>query len=1070
MFHTDSTYIGHEKIILEKWEKLGLNDLINQLEEQFEESFNFMDGPPFVSSGSLHLGSLSISFFKDIIVRFERQHRKKCFNKMGFDCHGLPSENMVMKLLDLNSNADIEKYGVGKFIDKCIETIHSYSNSWKPTFDKIGRQIDFKNQYKTIDTSFMETVWNVFKQIFEKNLVYKAFKVMPYSYACETPLSNFEAGLNYKSVQTNTVYVKFQLKYESNVYFIVWTTTPWTLPSNIALCVSPSIEYVRCVTKNGEIYILSKNCVKNLKIEFVSIDDIGLGSNLKNIEYEPLFDYMKFKYHKVLVDSYVQDNQEIGTGIVHQSPSHGVDDCRVCIENNVITSKELEKTCLVNAQGQFIENMGELTGQIVFDTNKTIINMLKTQNMLVLTQNYVHQYPHCYRTDKPLIYKIVSSYFIAVSQIKEKLLEMNDKVNWTKYEIGHKRFRNWIENPVDWCISRNRYFGTPIPIWETDDGSEKIVIGSIDELVEKAKLSYRPTDLHYNNICDIVIISNSGKQMRCQKDCFDCWFESGSVPFGQHHFPFENSSFFDEKEFLCDFVCEGLDQTRGWFYTLLVISTIIMDKPPFKNVMCTGLILDKNGQKLSKRNGNFVDPNELIDKYGADIIRLYLSSSQLVNGEPLLFNEEEISNMCKRIIPFINVVNFYSEQRMKQFDKDIFDHLEYITNDSDFATDDVTDMWILTKLSNLKNNVESLMEQFRIDVVVGQIIAFIEDITNWYVKISRDRLKNNCSYKDYIQSMSVLFTVLYNYTLIIAPFMPFLAEHIYQYLSKDFMIVYVNRLSNSKNFDKLQFQKSVHLCHYPINNKVYPETSFEQLKQIVIALRQIRSKSKSHESLRTPIKKCTIYHHEQKYLDNIKDVIELVYDETNCLEYNYCIMDDTMYLLKPKVNIKSLGQKFKKDANNIKNKIENLNQDELKLFVEQKQITIESYTLNENDFVVSKELNIPLQKNDISFIHNDLMLIIDLTYDNDVHELGNIKTIITRIQQHRKLLGLKPWNTINVYYDKKCYLMEKYQDYITAKIKTNFIWNDKYTENKKEYVYIDFIGKEEKINFFIEIL
>jgi isoleucyl-tRNA synthetase len=1073
MFQVDSTYVGHEAHVMNFWADAKIDALIRKNDSSASKEFRFTDGPPFVS-GSLHMGSLSISFIKDTVLRYQRMHGKQCTNKIGFDCHGLPSENMVMKLLNLNSNKEIEEYGVDKFIEKCIDTIHEYSNSWKPTYDRIGRNVDFNNQYKTIDKNFMETVWWIFKEMDRQNLVYKAFKVMPYSYACETPLSNFEAGLNYKQITTNSAYVKFRLKDNENMFFVAWTTTTWTLPSNVALIVSPTIMYVKCYTKTGEVYIVSENCQNNLKIEFDKVEQMGLGSTLKGIEYLPLFNYMNFTYHKVLVDNYVLDTPEIGTGIVHASPSHGADDCRVCLENNVIESRDLNKTCLVDSMGKFISGLVELSGKVVFDTNKDIIRMLKQSDMLVLTQNYMHQYPFCYRTDTPLLYKIVSSHFIAVSQIKDQLVAMNEKINWSRPEIGQKRFQNWIADAKDWCISRNRYFGTPIPVWESDDGEESIIIGSIDELVKLAKLTKRPHDLHFHTVGNITIISpTSGKVLHINRSSFDCWYESGSVPYGQHHYPFENSDIFDNQDYLCDFVAEGLDQTRGWFYTLLVISTIISQKPPFKNVICTGLILDKTGQKLSKRNGNFVDPNILIDKYGADVIRLYLLSSQLVNGESLMFNEEEVHNICKRLIPFFNVVKFYCEQKTIFIVDKAHNHglaIDYITKSSSIETNDITDMWILTKLANLKNNVEQHMNEFHIDNAVNQLIDFIEDMSNWYIKISRDRFKGKEGITEQQLSLSVLYTVLYDYTLLISPFAPFLSEHCYQYLTRDFLLLPFQQSS----FDAIQLNKSVHLCRYPRMQRKYPDTAFEELKKVVLALRRLRSGHKTHEALRTPIKKCTVYHPRQEYLTNLKAIIDIAYDEINCLEYEYKLMTNDMLVYLPKVNIKSLGQKFKKDANDIKKKIEGLTQIQLQQFATTNTITIDGNIFTPEDFELKLAINIKPLQNTLIISQDDLILEVDFTFDKKVYELNQAKNLVFCIQRFRKELGLKPWDNIIVRYESEFsddFFCDKNVAYIAEKIDRPFLrFAGEVTDKQKVYKYTDLenIERDIKIHLYRE--
>jgi isoleucyl-tRNA synthetase len=1071
----------HEKSVLEFWEKENINSNVSKLGTK---QFRFIDGPPFVS-GKLHTGSLSVGFIKDVVLRFFRMHDYHCQNKIGFDCHGLPSENMVMKLLSLFSKKDIEQFGVGNFIDACINTINEYSLSWKPSYDKIGRIIDFNNQYKTIDKPFMETVWWIFKQMYEKNLIYKAFKVMPHSYACETPLSNFEATQNYKDVCTNTVYVKFQIKNQPNTYFCAWTTTPWTLPSNVALCVGPNIKYVKCKTNTDEILVVAENCVPNLQKENISIistELFGSGSELKGLEYIPLFNFLQFKYHKVLVDDYVKEqNDGVGTGIVHISAVHGEDDCRVCLENNVIKAEDLNQVCLVNDQGKFVSGTDFLEGELVFDANKKVIKYLEEKGYLFKTQMYTHSYPHCYRSETPLIYKITSSYFVAVSQIRDKLVEMNEKINWSNPSIGIK-FKNWLESARDWCLSRNRYFGTPIPVWESEDGTERVVIGSIQELVELAKLQVPPPDLHINHIKDITITSQSGKILKVCGDSLDCWFESGSVPYGQYHYPFENSNVFDDKDYLCDFIAEGLDQTRGWFYTLLVISTIISNKPAFKNVICSGLVLGKDGKKESKKNGNFVDPDERISKFGADAIRIYLVSSPLVNGDGVKFFDEKVERMGNELVHLQNVAKFYFEQRKCLKEKEKPNQkkvcVKYLVSKDTFTLTNPTDLWILSKLSALKENVEKYMFDFHIERPSALMIDFIEDIANWYLKLNRDRLKGKDENNNQQEiSLSVLFTVLYDYTLMLAPFAPFMSESIYKQLITDFTTNENNENIDLESFKNLQFEKSVHMCKYPNITRYWTNDaqSFENLKEIVLALRQIRGQSKSHSSQRVPIKICKIFHQKQEYLENTKKLISLVEEEINSLGFEYSIITKDLMMLKPSINFKAIGLKYKNDSAKIKKLIDNLTQEELSLFQEIGSITIntngENIVLTKDLFDVKVSLNFDSNANLAVYSNKDLILTADLTLNQEVNDTNHCRNLISTIQQFRKKIGLKPWNKIYLEYDGCESFMTKYKSDFEIKLGCSVEKHSgKMTEYIQKYVYSDLQGFKSDVVIYLFIL
>lgn len=1014
--------------ILDLWDQ---KDFQTKISKKNGKTFRFMDGPPFVS-GSLHTGSLGVGFIKDTVLRYRRMQGDLCNNKIGFDCHGLPSENMVMKLLNLTSNKDIEKYGVDKFIEECIITIQSLSLSWKPSYDKIGRIVNFNDQYKTLDAPFMETVWWIFKQIYEKKLIYKAFKVMPYSWACETPLSNFEAGQNYKDITTESLYVKFKSSNMDNTYFVAWTTTPWTLPSNNCLIVNPNMLYVKCICDNGEILIISQNSTNNLKIQFKSIEIFSLGKDMKGLEYEPLYDFLPFKYYKILVDDYVQDSKDIGTSIVHSSFAHGQDDCRVGLENNVISQKDLDQTCIVDNQGKFISGTSFLENRLVFETNKDITKDLKNRNMIVKTQTYVHSYPHCYRTDTKLIYKITSSYFVAVSQITDQLTEMNDKINWVNPDIGTKRFKNWIENANDWCISRNRYFGTPIPVWESDDG-DKIVIGSIQELVDIARLDYTPIDLHLHNVKNIVITKNN-KSYKLSGHTLDCWFESGSVPYGQYHYPFENSNIYDNEDYLCDFIAEGLDQTRGWFYTLLVISTIISNKPPFKNVICSGLVLGSDGMKESKRNKNFVDPGIRIKKFGADAIRLYIVSSPLVTGEPVKFLDQNVIDMNNELIHYLNVVTFYLEQIENINIKKKNINIKYITNISDYLN--TTDLWILKKLHDIKNKVKHNMDMFKLDVATNDIISFINDMSNWYLKLNRDRTKGKHDDNQHEISLSVLFTVLYDFTVIFAPFAPFTTEYVYQ------------KICNSSDYP------SVHLCNYPSTNRDWTNVEiFDNLRDIVDTVRQIRGTTKSHMALRVPIKQCSIYHPDKNVLDNAAKLISIVYDEINSLNYEYKEITNDMMILKPKIHWKKIGQTFKKNANNVKNIIESFNQAQLQSLNDGNTIVIEDYPITTQYVDIETTLNQPENDNIKTYSKNNFTIRLDLTIDKEVEDVTNIKNIIALIQQSRKELKLKQWNKLLITFYDPSNIITQYEQYLEDKLGTYIeISPNELSNTYKEYI------------------
>ena len=1051
----DFTYIKHETKIIKEWKEKKIYDIIKKKNENMK-NYRFMDGPPFPSSDTLHFGHLLIGYIKSTSLYYKQMNGYNCDNLLGYDCHGLPIESVANKQLSIYTKKEIELYGIDKYNFKCKEMIAKFSGAWQPIYESIGRMADFTHTYKTLDTPFMESVWWVFSQIYSKNLIYKGYQVMPYSNACNSPLSNFEAGQNYKDIETKSVYVLFKLKDFENTYIVAWTTTPWTLFSNMALCVNYSAIY-DWIEYKEKVYICAKDLIHNLGFDKYKIIKSIEGEKLVGLSYEPLFDYVlgEFKIITDIKQNYVivDNNSKVGTGIVHIAPYYGEDDYRVF--NN---SLDIEKTNVLDENGMFIDKIDIVKNLLSTDkdTNDIIIKALKIKGNLLKTQVYKHSYPFCYRTDTPLIYKLTLSYFLKVPELKDQLLKNNDKINWFPKNIGNGRFRNWLENAREWCISRNRFFGTPLPLWVSDDGQETLCISSIDELTELANLKIKPQDIHRENIDDIIIISKkTGKILRNTKLVLDCWFESGCVPIAQIHYPFENANYFDDKEFLSDFIAEGIDQTRGWFYTLLVISTALFNKPAFKEVICAGLVLDEKGVKFSKKYGNFTNPMEILNTYGADMTRIYLLSSPALMGDCLLFKESVIGQNIQKIIPYINGVKLFLVLCENNASKNYFLDTKLWQK-----TENIMDKWIISILHELIENITQQMEGYNIDKVIYLIFEFVDDLCNWYIKFNRDRLRSIITQEETNMSLSVLYIVLINFTKIIAPFLPFLSSHIYNYL-KD--------LDDSKN-------ESVLLCDYPNKQDFILDLEtiqkFDIFKVIIKNFRVLRKDLKV-QTLKMPLYKATIYHNDSMFIETAKTFEEFIKTEINCLDVYYDKLDDNL-ICKIVCFDSVLGKKFKGEAKKVKKLLENINENIIINLKE--EFMIENYQISKTDYKIEKIPKILSSDNIICKIEGELMVSIDNSYTEELHNIYQTRQIITGIQKQRKEKGLKPWNKININLigsDKFENIFKNYIDKLEEKLLNKVYINQKndtkiFTQNKQNIVYFD--DTKEDIEFIIYLV
>lgn len=839
------------------------------------QRFTFYDGPPF-ATGLPHYGHILAGTIKDTVTRYAAMTGHYVSRRAGWDCHGLPVEYEIDQMLNITHRDQVLAMGIDKYNDTCRSIVTRYTKEWETTILRLGRWIDFQNDYKTMDLDFMESVWWVFRQLFDKKLVYQGYKVMPYSTACTTPLSNFEAGLNYKDVKDPAVVVSFPVK-EGNPKFanaslLAWTTTPWTLPSNLALCVNPQMEYVLLTDKKtGHKYILAKsrlpqvyevmNNKKKWKPEMADelyqIHTTFPGTELIGLRYEPLFPFFESpNYFQVISDSYVTD--DAGTGVVHQAPAFGEDDYRVCLAHGVI-QKGSDIPCPVDADGNFTDPVEPVKGMHVKAADPTLIQLIKDKGRLVQKAVLDHSYPFCWRSDTPLIYKAVPSWFVKVEEIRDQIVACNQETYWVPNEVKEGRFHNWLSDARDWAVSRNRFWGTPIPIWANEDLSEVVCIGSLDELEEKTGV--RVTDLHRETVDSLTIPSqkNPGTVLRRVEEVFDCWFESGSMPYAQSHYPFEDKEGW-EKGFPADFIAEGLDQTRGWFYTLMVLSTALFGKPAFKNNIVNGMVLAADGQKMSKRKKNYPDPNLVISKYGADALRMYLVNSPVVRAESLKFKEEGVLGVVKEVfLPLYNVFRFFL-QNVERWETD---------SGSKFAPDaakvrstqNATDIWIVAETQSLIQYVHAEMKAYRLYTVMPALVKFGTQLTNWYLRLNRDRLKgqegDEQADNDAETGLQVLYDVLMDVSTLMAPFTPFLTEFFYQHLRK-YQPSYAEAANGGGTSNPVKPGKSdsIHFLRLPDydESRLNPHAveAMETLQNIVEQGRNAREKR--NLSLKFPIK------------------------------------------------------------------------------------------------------------------------------------------------------------------------------------------------------------------------
>ena len=1020
------SFVQAEKDILEFWNEKHIVEKNFQLNKD-GEYFTFYDGPP-TANGKPHVGHVLTRVIKDLIPRYKVMRGYKVLRKAGWDTHGLPVELEMEKKLGISGKQQIEEYGVEKFIKECKESVFSYSSMWKDMSERLAFWVDMDNPYVTYHNDYIESVWWALKQMWDKGLLYKGHKVVPYCPRCGTALSSHEVAQGYKDVKENTAFTKFRVKGEENKYILAWTTTPWTLPSNVALAVNKNYDYVE-VLNNGEYLILAKKLLRVLDGEYEIVKEFK-GEEILGLEYEQLFNFYtpKEKAFYVVHGDFVTLSD--GTGIVHLAPAYGEDDSIVCKKYG------LPLINLVDGEGKFIDCVEPWKGLFVKKADPKILEYMKEKGILYKSEKFTHSYPHCWRCDTPLLYYPRDSWFVKMTSLRDKLLENNNKVNWYPDNIRTGRFGKFLENVVDWGISRDRYWGTPLPIWECECGHREC-IGSIEELKKKGINVPDNIELHKPYIDNVKLsCPHCGKEMSRTGEVIDCWFDSGSMPFAQYHYPFENKEIF-EANFPAQFISEAVDQTRGWFYTLMAISTALFDTNPFENCIVLGHVLDKHGLKMSKHKGNVVDPFEVLDKVGADACRwhFYTASAPWL---PTRFSVEDVEETQRKFISTLwNVYSFY----VLYAELDKFNPLKY----KDFVSSNVMDKWIISKLNTLIKDVEENMDEYNINQAALAIEDFVDELSNWYVRRNRSRFWSETLTDDKIGAYVTLYKVLTTLCLVAAPFIPFVTEEIYKNLVKS--------LDNDA-------PESVHLCKWPeydetlINKEL--EREMEEAYRIVKLGRSARNSANIKN--RQPLSSMSASSKSlpEYYGDIIKEELnikEVIFGADLSKYVNYDI----------KPNLPVLGKAYGRYIPVIRKELGAMDQMELAQKIQSGESVVvktgdaEIELNSENLLVTMKGLE------GFAFAGEGTMgVVLDTTITEELKEEGNLREILSKVQNMRKESGFEVADKIKLYVAGNELLeniMNKFEDVIKKEtLSTEVHYNE-----EREYTECKINGEDFKI-------
>ncbi len=1033
-----------EEKVLKFWEK---NDIFKKSISQREGApeYVFYDGPPF-ATGLPHFGHFLPSTIKDIIPRYQTMKGKKVERRFGWDCHGLPVENLIEKELGLNSKTDIEKYGVDKFNEACRSSVLRYTKEWQETITRLGRWVDFEHDYKTMNPDYMESIWWVFKSLWDKGLIYEGHYILPTCPRCATPLSNHElAQGGYKDVHDPAITIRFKVTEAGPkakdpdmangcTYLLAWTTTPWTLPSNLGLTMGPDIDYVK-VHDGDEYYILAESRLHAYYKDPSKCEIVWKkkGAELIDTRYEPLFPYFADLYkpndgkdgtepHNGAFRVFNADfvSTEDGTGIVHTAPGFGEDD------NKVFKGTGIPTICPVDNECKFTAEVPDYQGRFVKDCDKDVMDRLKKEGKLVKRDQILHAYPFCWRCSSPLIYRAVGSWFVRVEKIRDEMVAVNQKITWQPEHLKNGRFGKWLEGARDWAISRNRYWGNPIPVWQCPDCGEYVCVGSRKEL-EKLSGVY-PEDLHKHFVDKITIPCKCGGTMHRIPEVLDCWFESGSMPYAQQHYPFENKEYF-EKHFPAKFISEGLDQTRGWFYTLTVLATALFDKPAFENVVVNGLVLASDGKKMSKSLRNYTDPALVIKQFGADALRLFLMHSAAVKADDLKYSDDGVRDILKGIlIPLWNSYSFfitYANIDNIQCEGKYFSNGKAVK-----MPDNPLDRWILSVTQKMVKDTTEAMDAYDLSRAIDPIVSFIDQMNNWYIRRSRRRFWKSENDGDKREAYETLYAALKTFALVAAPVIPFITESIWQNI----------RLKDDA--------ASVHLADYPVYNESMRDTALEfKMDTVQKAVSMGRSLRYQYNlKIRQPLKSVELVTRDVEEKKVLLEMEDSIREELNVKKVVFHEKEYELVEYKAKANFRTLGKELGPLMKAASVKIAALDADVIQSIIDGSVISIDvegkSVDLDTDKIIIER-----IEKANLKVLNEGTLTVaLDTEITEELQLEGYARDFIRGVQNLRKESGLAVTDRIELTASGSAALkkaFEMFADFIAAEtLAVKTVWAD----------------------------